>query len=150
VAKRVEADLHESWVLKFEGDLSALSLEAFAHYVCVWRKDGLSEKEAEEVADRASEFYTFNIPREFLWDEITKSVRDLPERLATAISEIAKLNRELDGVINRVDFLEFARNQENRELLRQLVELFNRYDLGGEEVSPDVLGFFLRNLRENP
>jgi len=114
------------------------------------REAGLSEKEAEEVADRASEFYTFNIPREFLWDEITKSVRDLPERLATAISEIAKLNRELDGVINRVDFLEFARNQENRELLRQLVELFNRYDLGGEEVSPDVLGFFLRNLRENP
>jgi len=104
------------------------------------REAGLSEKEAEEVADRASEFYTFNIPREFLWDEITKSVRDLPERLATAISEIAKLNRELDGVINRVDFLEFARNQENRELLRQLVELFNRYDLGGEEVSPDVLG----------
>jgi type I restriction enzyme M protein len=103
------------------------------------REAGLSEQEAEEVADRASEFYTFNIPREFLWDEITKSVRDLPERLATAISEIAKLNRELDGVINRVDFLEFARNQENRELLRQLVELFNRYDLGGEEVSPDVL-----------
>lgn len=36
--------------------------------------------------------------------------------------------------------MEFARNQENRELLRQLVELFNKYDLGGEEVSPDILG----------
>ncbi|MEM2780564.1 MAG: class I SAM-dependent DNA methyltransferase [Candidatus Bathyarchaeia archaeon] len=104
------------------------------------REAGLSEQEAEEEADRTPEFYTFNIPKEFLWDEITKSVKDLPERLATAISEIAKLNKELDGVINRVDFLEFARNQENRELLRQLVELFNRYDLGGEEVSPDVLG----------
>jgi len=104
------------------------------------KEAGLSEKEAEEEAERTADFYTFNIPREFLWDEVTRDVRNLPERLATAISEVAKVNRELDGVINRVDFLEFARNQENRELLRQLVELFNKYDLGGEEVSPDVLG----------
>jgi len=104
------------------------------------KEAGLSEKEAEEEAERTGDFYTFNIPREFLWDEVTRDVRSLPERLATAISEVAKLNRELDGVLNRVDFLEFARNQENRELLRQLVELFNKYDLGGEEVSPDVLG----------
>ena len=104
------------------------------------KEAGLSEKEAEEEAEKTADFYTFNIPREFLWDEVTKDIRNLPERLATAISEVAKLNRELDGVLNRVDFLEFARNQENRELLRQLTELFNKYDLGGEEVSPDVLG----------
>ncbi|MGA2790361.1 MAG: class I SAM-dependent DNA methyltransferase [Candidatus Bathyarchaeia archaeon] len=98
----------------------------------------LSQKEAEQEAEKFE--YTFNIPRQFLWDEITKDVRTLPEKLATAIGEIAKLNTELQGVINRVDFLEFARNQENRDLLRQLVELFNKYDLAGEEVSPDVLG----------
>jgi type I restriction enzyme M protein len=103
------------------------------------REAGLSEEEAEVEAEREV-YHTFNIPREYLWDEVTRSVRDLPENLATSISEVAKLNEELQGVINRVDFLEFARNQENRELLRQLVELFNRYDLGGEEVSPDVLG----------
>ncbi len=98
----------------------------------------LSEKEAEEQSEKLE--YTFKIPKQFLWDEITKDVKTLPEKLATAIGEIAKLNTELQGVINRVDFLEFARNQENRDLLRQLVELFNRYDLAGEEVSPDVLG----------
>ena len=64
----------------------------------------------------------------------------MPEKLATSISEIAKQNKELQGVIDRVDFLEFARNQENRELLRQLIELFNKYDLGGLDVSPDILG----------
>ena len=100
---------------------------------------GLSEEEAEEELEKP-EYYTFEIPKEYLWDEITKDVRNLPEKLATAINEIAKRNRELQGVINSVDFLEFARNQENRELLRQLVELFNKYDLGGEEVSPDILG----------
>ncbi|MEM2169998.1 MAG: type I restriction-modification system subunit M [Candidatus Bathyarchaeia archaeon] len=100
---------------------------------------GLSEKEADEEAEREVH-HTFNIPKQFLWDEVTKEVKTLPEKLATSISEIAKLNPVLQGVINRVDFLEFARNQENRELLRQLVELFNKYDLSGEEVSPDVLG----------
>jgi len=103
------------------------------------REIGLSEEEAEEEAAKTVH-HTFNIPQEFLWDEVTKDVRSLPDRLTTAIGEVAKLNKELQGVINRVDFLEFARNQENRELLRQLVELFNKYDLGGEEVSPDILG----------
>ena len=103
------------------------------------KKVGLSEKEAEEEAKK-EDYYTFYIPKRFLWDEITKDVKNLPEKLATAISEVAKANKELQGVIDRVDFLEFARNQENRELLRQLVELFNKYELGGEEVSPDVLG----------
>ena len=103
------------------------------------KEAGLSEEEAEEEAEKEV-YHTFNIPKQYLWDEVTKDVKNLPEKLAIAISEVAKLNPELDGVINRVDFLEFARNQENRELLRQLVELFNKYDLGSEEVSPDILG----------
>jgi len=102
------------------------------------KEAGLSEKEAEDQAEKLD--YTFKIPKQYLWDEITRDVKTLPEKLATAIGEIAKLNPQLQGVINRVDFLEFARNQENRDLLRQLVELFNKYDLAGEEVSPDVLG----------
>jgi len=100
----------------------------------------LTEKEAEAEAEKTDVYHSFKIPRDFLWDEATKDVADLPQRLATAIGETAKLNKELQGVINRIDFLEFARNQENRELLRQLVELFNKYDLAGEGVSPDILG----------
>ena len=53
---------------------------------------GLSEREAEEEAEREI-YHTFNIPRQYLWDEVTKDVRNLPERLATGISEVAKLNR---------------------------------------------------------
>ncbi|MEM0172447.1 type I restriction-modification system subunit M [Thermofilum sp.] len=120
--------LNDLWKFEKQQAMQRLVIEA-----------GLSEKEAEKEAEKEV-YHAFNIPKEYLWDEVTKSVRDLPEKLATAISEVAKLNKELQGVINRVDFLEFARNQENRELLRQLVELFNKYDLGGEEVSPDILG----------
>ena len=103
-------------------------------------ESGLSEKEAEEETEKFDDFYTFDIQKQYLWDEIGWNVKNLPEKLATSISEIAKQNKELQGVIDRVDFLEFARNQENRELLRQLIELFNKYDLGGLDVSPDILG----------
>ena len=59
---------------------------------------GLSKEEAETEADR-SDYYTFNIPKKCLWDEVTRDVRKLPERLAEAIKETAKLNPELQGVI---------------------------------------------------
>jgi len=103
------------------------------------KESELSEKDAEKELDRTTEFYSFNIPKQYLWDEITKDTKNLPTNLATAINEIAKLNTELQGVINRIDFLEFARNQENRELLRQLVEQFNKYDLDGTGLS-DIFG----------
>jgi type I restriction enzyme M protein len=98
----------------------------------------LSEADAEVEIEKFD--YSYKIPTQYLWAEVTKDVSSLPEKLATAISEIARLNPQLQGVINRVDFLEFARNKENRELLRQLVELFEKYNLGVKEVSPDVLG----------
>ncbi len=123
--------------LKRVNDLSRIERDRYRQRLK--KIEGMSEKEIEKEMEKA-ELYTFNIPRQFHWDEITKDVKTLPEKLATAIGEIAKLNSELQGVINRVDFLEFARNQENRDLLHQLVELFNKYDLAGEEVSPDVLG----------
>ena len=107
----------------------------------IMKEVGLPEREAEEEAEKTLEVsHIFNVPKYCLWDEITKDVKRLPERLATAISELAKRNKELQGVIDRVDFLEFARSQSNRELLRQLVELFNRYNLSNEYASPDVLG----------
>ncbi|MCS6767408.1 MAG: type I restriction-modification system subunit M N-terminal domain-containing protein [Candidatus Nitrosocaldus sp.] len=92
---------------------------------------GLSAKQIEEELEQP-DYYNVYIPRSCMWDEATKDVGNLPSNLANAINEIAKRNPELQGVINRVDFMEFTGNQENRDLLRRLVELFNRYEFDGK------------------
>lgn len=57
------------------------------------KETGLSEKEIEEEVLKV-DFFTFKIPKQYLWDEVTKDVKNLPERLATGISEVAKLNKK--------------------------------------------------------
>ena len=98
----------------------------------------LNEEAAEKEAENEV-YHTFNLRRDLLWDEITKDVKKLPENLSNALIEIAKLNKELDGVINKFSFLGFT-TQEHREKLRQLVELFNQYNLGNKFVSSDIVG----------
>lgn len=44
----------------------------------------LSEKEAEEQNEKLD--YTFNIPKQFLWDEITKDVKTPPEKASKPTS----------------------------------------------------------------
>lgn len=99
------------------------------------RKEGYSEEEAREEA-KASVYHEYDIPEEYLWDNIRKDVSALPERLAKALKSIAERNPELKNVID-ADFIQFA-SSENSEILRQLVELFSSKSL--RNVSPDVLG----------
>lgn len=56
------------------------------------KEAGLPEREAEEEAEKET-FHTFNIPKQYLWDEITTDVKNLPEKLATETGEIPKLKR---------------------------------------------------------
>jgi len=83
---------------------------------------------------------SINFPEEYLWDNIRKDVRKLPENLSKAISELSKLNPDLRGVVDKFDFMEFARNEEYRDVLRRLMDLFSKYDLGGDSDLPDILG----------
>jgi type I restriction enzyme M protein len=98
----------------------------------------LDEKSAEKEAENEV-YHTFNLRRELLWDEITKDVVNLPEKLSNALIKIAELNPELKGVIDKFSFLGFA-TQEHREKLRQLVELFDQYYFSNKYVSSDIVG----------
>jgi type I restriction enzyme M protein len=99
--------------------------------------DGLSEDEARREAE-ASVYHDFDLPREYLWENLRKDVVRLPERLSEALKELAERNPELKDVVDRTDFIQFARSPENAEILRQLVELFSSKKL--HRVSPDILG----------
>lgn len=117
--------ISDKWELEFE----AARVEAL--------KDGYSELEARSEAERAM-YHDFDLPEPFLWDNIRKEVNNLPEVFSRALKEISERNPELRDVLDTVDFIEFARSQENAEILRQLVELFSEKKL--HHVSPDILG----------
>jgi len=99
---------------------------------------GATEEQAEKEAEKDL-WHTYTLRRDLLWDEITKDVKKLPENLSNALREIAELNKDLKGVIERFNFLAFT-TQEHREKLRMLVELFNRYKLDNKHVSGDLIG----------
>ena len=100
-------------------------------------RDGLSEEEAKEEA-KNEVWHTFNLPEEYLWENIRKNVATLPETLSKALKKIAELNPDLQNVVDSVDFIQFTSNRENLEILRQLIELFSEKKL--THVSPDILG----------
>ena len=99
--------------------------------------DGLSEEEASAEAKR-DEYHLFNLPEEFLWENLRKDVSGLTERFSRALKVIAERNPELKDVVDSVDFVQFAGSRENAEILRQLVELFSERKL--QHVSADILG----------
>jgi len=99
--------------------------------------DGYTELEAQVEAKKAM-YHDFDLPETYLWENIRKEVTTLPEVFSKALKEISERNPELRDVLDTVDFIEFAKSQENAEILRQLVELFSEKKL--HHVSPDILG----------
>ncbi len=99
--------------------------------------DGLSEADAKAEAKR-DEYHLFNLPEEYLWENLRKNVSGLTEQFSKALKAIADKNPELKDVVDSVDFVQFASSRENAETLRQLVELFSEKKLN--HVSADVLG----------
>jgi type I restriction enzyme M protein len=99
--------------------------------------DGLSHEEADKEA-RSSVYHDFILTDECLWDNIRRDPTRLAENFSRALKVLAEKNPELQGIVDRVDFIRFAESRENLEILRQLVELFSEKRL--YEVSPDILG----------
>ncbi|MHA1265108.1 MAG: class I SAM-dependent DNA methyltransferase [Candidatus Helarchaeota archaeon] len=100
-------------------------------------EDGMNELAAREEAENKV-YHDFDMPREFLWDNLRKDINRLPERFSQALKVLAERNPELKDVVDRTDFVQFTQNTENAEILRQLVELFSAQRL--HNVSPDILG----------
>jgi len=117
--------ISDKWEMEFE--------EAYKEA----KADGLSEQDAKAEAKR-SEYHLFNLPEEYLWENLRKNVSGLTEQFSKALKAIAEQNPELKDIVDSVDFIQFAGSRENAETLRQLVELFSEKKLN--HVSADVLG----------
>ena len=100
-------------------------------------QDGLSREEAEKEA-KSTAYHDFDIPEEYLWDNLRKNPAELPERFSSAMKALAEKNPDLRDVFENIDFIQFTQSRENAEILRQLVELFSSRSL--HNVSPDILG----------
>ncbi|MEM3637077.1 MAG: class I SAM-dependent DNA methyltransferase [Conexivisphaerales archaeon] len=100
-------------------------------------EDGLSEEEAKVEAKKAL-YHNFDLPEEYLWDNLRKDVSKLPENMSKALKVIADRNPDFKDIVDSVDFIQFTSSSENAEILRQLVELFSEKRL--HNVSPDILG----------
>ncbi len=117
--------ISDKWEMEFE--------EAYKEA----KADGLSEEDARAEAKR-DEYHLFNLPEEYLWENLRKNVSGLTEQFSKALKAIAEQNPELKDIVDSVDFIQFASSRENAETLRQLVELFSEKKLN--HVSADVLG----------
>jgi len=117
--------VNDKWELEFD--------QAYKEAI----KDGLNEKDARKEAT-SSAYHDYNLPEEAKWENLRKEVEILPETFSKAMKKLSETNPELRDVIDNFDFLQFASNRENAEILKQLVELFSERRL--HTVSADILG----------
>ncbi len=117
--------ISDKWEMEFE--------EAYKEALA----DGLSEEDARAEAKR-DEYHLFNLPEEYLWENLRKNVGNITENFSKALKAVADHNPDLKTVFESVDFVQFASSRENTEILRQLFELFSEKKLN--HVSADVLG----------
>jgi len=97
----------------------------------------LSQEEAEKNAEDPT-YHDFIIPKEFLWENLRKDYDKLPEKFSAAMKNLAEINPGYKDVFENFDFTQFVNNQENKEILFELVELFSVSSL--DKASTDVLG----------
>jgi type I restriction enzyme M protein len=98
----------------------------------------------------------FYIPRRYRWNEIRNTAADgrLGEFVTDAMREVARLNPELQGVLDIKDYNERQSGQRtlDDERLAELIEVISRHRLGLQNAEPDILGrayeYLLRKFAE--
>ncbi|AIG98716.1 Type I restriction-modification system methyltransferase subunit [Archaeoglobus fulgidus DSM 8774] len=134
---RTRVDYKYILVLLFLKKLSDEWKREYREALKTLMEKGVDEEEAKILAKDRS-FHKFDYPEKYTWEELRKNVNELPVRLSEALKLLAEKNPELQGVVDRLDFLEFTRHRDNFDILVQLFELFSGLNLG--RASDSILG----------
>ena len=134
---RTRVDYKYILVLLFLKKLSDEWKREYGEALKTLMEKGVDEEEAKILAKDRS-FHKFDYPEKYTWEELRKNVNELPVRLSEALKLLAEKNPELQGVVDRLDFLEFTRHRDNFDILVQLFELFSGLNLG--RASDSILG----------
>ncbi|HMA37777.1 MAG TPA: class I SAM-dependent DNA methyltransferase, partial [Chloroflexia bacterium] len=98
----------------------------------------------------------FNVPRAYRWEQIRNHPADghLGEFVTEAMREVARLNADLQGVLDVKDYNERQSGQRtlDDDRLAALIEVISRHRLGLQNTEPDILGrayeYLLRKFAE--
>ena len=98
----------------------------------------------------------FYIPQRYRWDAVRNHPADgkLGEFVTDAMREVARLNPELQGVLDVKDYNERQSGQRtlDDDRLSELIEVISRHRLGLKNAEPDILGrayeYLLRKFAE--
>ena len=98
----------------------------------------------------------FYIPQEYRWEALRNHPADghLGEFVTEAMREVARLNPQLEGVLDVRDFNERQSGQRllDDDRLEKLIEVISEHRLGLQDTEPDILGrayeYLLRKFAE--
>ena len=124
-----------------------------------------SEADAREIIEADHEdalksgrnpIVRFYIPQKYCWEALRNYPADghLGEFLTAAMREVARLNPQLQGVLDVEDFNERQSGQRilDDDRLESLIEVMSRHRLGLQNTEPDILGrayeYLLRKFAE--
>ena len=106
--------------------------------------------------DRDDKIVRFYIPQEYRWEALRNHPADghLGEFVTEAMREVARLNPQLEGVLDVRDFNERQSGQRllDDDRLEKLIEVISEHRLGLQDTEPDILGrayeYLLRKFAE--
>ena len=86
---RTRVDYKFILILLFLKRISDKWTDEFKKAVEESKKAGLTQEEAEQEAKKAA-YHEFDMPEEYLWDNLRKEVTELPEKFSKALKTIAE------------------------------------------------------------
>jgi type I restriction enzyme M protein len=108
-----------------------------------------SRTKALQLVERDKKLVRFYLPikpkdpeKERTWDVIRTLSDKIGEELTNILRDVAKVNKDLQGIIDRVDFNATTHGQRDidDDRLSKLIEKISEKHLGLKDVEPDIIG----------